>query len=101
MLGAVGNEDWPGKVVMALASEVTGGGPVLLEVAGGGPVLPIGRSGVDADVAGGIEEGTAAGDINMVEDGDGGEVCGGCGSGVGLGQALGSDTIIEFREREV
>jgi hypothetical protein len=39
--------------------EVAGGGPVLPEVAGGGPVLPIGRPGVDADVAGGIEEGTA------------------------------------------
>jgi hypothetical protein len=79
-----------------MAPEVAGGGPVLPEVVGGGPVLPIGRPGVDADVAGGIEEGTAAGDVDMIEDGDGGEVCGGCGGGVGLGQALGSDTIIEF-----
>jgi hypothetical protein len=74
---------------------------MLPEVAGDGPVLPIGRPGIDADVAGGIEEGTAAGDVDMMEDDDGGKVCGGCGSGVGLGQALGSDTIIEFREREV
>jgi hypothetical protein len=66
---------------MAPTSEVAGSGPVLPEVAGGGPVLPIGRPGVDADVAGGIEEGTAAGDVDMVEDDDGGEVCGGCGCG--------------------
>jgi hypothetical protein len=46
--------------------------------------LPIGRPGVDADVAGGIEEGTAAGDVHMKEDGDGGEVSGGCGGGVGF-----------------
>jgi hypothetical protein len=77
-----------------MAPKVAGGDPVLPKVAGGGPVLPIGRPGVDADVAGGIEEGTVAGDVDMVEDG---EVCGGCGDGVGLGQALGSDTIIEFR----
>jgi hypothetical protein len=69
-----------------MAPEVAGGGPVLPEVVGGGPVLPIGRPGVDADVAGGIEEGTAASDVDMMEDGDGGEVCGGCGGGVGLGQ---------------
>jgi hypothetical protein len=68
-------------MVMAPASEVAGGGPVLPEVAGGGPVLPIGRLGVDADVVGGIEEETAAGDVDMEEDGDGGEECGGCGGG--------------------
>jgi hypothetical protein len=71
------------------------------EVAGGSPVLSIGRPGVDADVGGGIEEGTTAGDVDLMEDGDGGVVCGGGGGGVGLGQALGSDTIIEFREREI
>jgi hypothetical protein len=43
--------------------------------------LPIGRLGVDADVVGGIEEETAAGDVDMEEDGDGGEECGGCGGG--------------------
>jgi hypothetical protein len=58
MSKAAGDEDWPGRVAMGE------------EVAGGGPVLPIGRLGVDADVPDGIEEEVAAGDVDMMEDGD-------------------------------
>jgi hypothetical protein len=49
-------------------------------IAGGGPVLPIGSLGVDADEA-------AAGDIVMMEDGDGGEDdrCVPAAAGSGLG----------------